>query len=395
MKTLVSFFSFVIAAISLSLNVAAQTKSVRESITADSITSIKVLGNSRVVWVHDTEPYIQVSWFTTDIEQPEKYGITIEGNELTFEDHLGRFYYELHLDSSTKVHVIVDGNSRFAWPNGKKTEISTRIENTSISGVFSEIKGLVDELMTTYDSVASSGGQSSDVSKAYVKNRDKKKRKYTFGDRTNLDFHWAFNNWGDQPYNGLMKMDGPYNLRTSFSSYQLSENYAVIMTDHFKLNIGIGYESDVYKFTDNYVSMDATTGALATQNQAGVDAVSGLSGSNLGDWSSRFVTRYVTLPVEFEYRDKSALRSWRIKLGVVPGLSFNSSHTGLKHELEKRGRNYQDVQEGVSKFVNPYKLDVRFTVKWNWLGFFIQLPTMPVFIDTDTKVYPIKLGFMI
>lgn len=394
MKTLVSFFSLVIAAISLSLNVAAQTKSVRESITADSITSIKVLGNSRVVWVHDTEPYVQVSWFTTDIEQPEKYGITIEGNELTFEDHLGRFYYELHLDSSTKVHVIVDGNSRFAWPNGKKTEISSRMENTSISGVFSELKGLVDELMTTYDSVASSGGQSSDMSKAFV-NSPRSKRKYTFADRTNLDFHWAFNNWGDQPYNGLMKMDGPYNLRTSFSSYQLSENYAVIMTDHFKLNIGIGYESDVYKFTDNYVSMDATTGALTTQNQAGVDAVSGITGSNLGDWSSRFVTRYVTLPVEFEYRDKSALRSWRIKLGVVPGLSFNSSHTGLKHELEKRGRNYQDVQEGVSKFVNPYKLDVRFTVKWNWLGFFIQLPTMPVFIDTDTKVYPIKLGFMI
>lgn len=393
MKTLVSFFSFVIAAISLSLNVAAQTKSVRESITADSITSIKVLGNSRVVWVHDTEPYIQVSWFTTDIEQPEKYGITIEGNELTFEDYLGRFYYELHLDSSTKVHVIVDGNSRFAWPNGKKTEISTRMENTSISGVFSELKGLVDELVTTYDSVAKSGN-SNKAGEAFV-NSPRSKRKYTFADRTNLDFHWAFNNWGDQPYNGLMKMDGPYNLRTSFSSYQLSENYAVIMTDHFKLNIGIGYESDVYKFTDNYVSMDASTGALATQDQAGVDAVSGITGSNLGDWSSRFVTRYVTLPVEFEYRDKSALRSWRIKLGVVPGLSFNSSHTGLKHELEKRGRNYQDVQEGVSKFVNPYKLDVRFTVKWNWLGFFIQLPTMPVFIDTDTKVYPIKLGFMI
>ncbi len=393
MKTLVSFFSLVFAAISLSLNVAAQTKSVRESITADSITSIKVLGNSRVVWVHDTEPYVQVSWFTTDIEQPEKYGITIEGNELTFEDHLGRFYYELHLDSSTKVNVTVDGNSRFAWPNGKKTEISTRMENTSISGVFSELKGLVDELMTTYDSVASSGN-SSKAGEAFV-NSPRSKRKYTFADRTNLDFHWAFNNWGDQPYNGLMKMDGPYNLRTSFSSYQLSENYAVIMTDHFKLNIGIGYESDVYKFTDNYVSMDASTGALSTQDQAGVDAVSGITGSNLGDWSSRFVTRYVTLPVEFEYRDKSALRSWRIKLGVVPGLSFNSSHTGLKHELEKRGRNYQDVQEGVSKFVNPYKLDVRFTVKWNWLGFFIQLPTMPVFIDTDTKVYPIKLGFMI
>lgn len=392
MKRLASFFSLLLALTSV-CSAVAQTKSARESITSDSITSIKVLGNSRVVWVHDTEPYVQVSWFTSDIETPESFGISIKGSELTFEDHLGRFYYELHLDSSTKVNVTVDGNSRFAWPNGKKTEISTRMENTSISGVFSELKGLVDELVTTYDSVANSGN-SNKAGEAFV-NSPRKKRKYSVADRTNFDFHWAFTNWGDQWYNGLMKMDGPYNLHTSFSSFQLSENYAVVMTKHTKLSIGIGYESDVYKFTDNYVSMDATTGAFVSQDQAGVNAVSGVSGSNLGDWSSRFVTRFVTLPIEFEYRDKGILKSFRLAVGIVPGLSFSSRHTGLKHELEQRGRNYQDAQENVSKFVNPYKLDLRLTFKRKSFGVFLQVPTLPVFIDTDTKVYPIKLGFML
>jgi hypothetical protein len=392
MKRLASITSLLLA-LAVTFGAAAQTQSVRESIDSDSITSIKVLGNSRVVWVHDTEPYIQVSWFTSDIEKPESYGISIKGSELTFEDHLGRFYYELHLDSSTKVSVTVDGNSRFAWPNGKKTEISSRIENTSISGVFSELKGLVDELVTTYDSVANSGN-SNKAGEAFV-NSPRKKRKYSIADRTNFDFHWAFTNWGDQPYNGLMKMDGPYNLRTSFSSYQLSENYAVVMTNHIKLSIGIGYESDVYKFTDNYITMDATTGAFVSQNQAGVDAVSGVAGSNLGDWSSRFVTRYVTLPLEFEYRDKGILKSFRLAVGIVPGLSFSSRHTGLKHELEQRGRNYQDAQENVSKFVNPYKLDLRLTFKRKSFGVFLQVPTLPVFVETGQKVYPIKLGFML
>ena len=130
-------------------------------------------------------------------------------------------------------------------------------------------------------------------------------------------------------------------------------------------------------------------------HQAGVDAVSNVAGSNLGNWSTRLVTRYVTMPIEFEYRDKGVLRNFRISLGVIPGLSFSSKNTGLKHELEQRGRNYQDSQSGVSRFINPYKLDVRLTFKRKGLGMFLQVPTLPVFIDTATKVYPIKIGFML
>ena len=291
---------------------------------------------------------MQISYDQQQIDPQGKYNVSVEGNTLTFNDGTGKLNYELHLDSNN-VEITLNGSEvEVTFPNGVRQTVNSTAEST-FSSIANEFKGLIDELVYVFDSVSSAANAKSKSSTNIKNNDSKKRRKYSVAERTNFDFHWGFNNWGDQWYNGLMKMEGAYNLRTSFSSYQLSENYAVVMTNHIKLSLGIGYESDVYKFTNNYVTMDATTGALAAQDQAGVDAVSGLAGTNLGDWSSRFVTRYVTMPIEFEYRDKGVLKSFRLALGVIPGLSFSSSHTGLKHELERRGRNYQEVDEGVSK----------------------------------------------
>ncbi len=394
MKTRSSILGLALT-LAVSVSCWAQTKTVRQNIPCNGITRIEALGKTHLVWIHDKDCYIQVSYDTLQVKPNSGYGIVgvVGDSVLTINDETGKFNYELHLDSNN-VAITLDGTDvEVTFPNGvRQTEYS--VMESTFASIASEFKGLIDELAFVFDSVSNAANSKSKGSGNDDSN-GRKRRKYSIADRTNFDFHWAFNNWGDQWYNGLMKMEGPYNLHTTFSSYQLSENYAVVMTPHIKLSIGIGYESDVYKFNDNYVSMNTTTGALETQDQAGVDAVSGLSGTNLGDWSTRFVTRYVTLPVEFEYRDMGVLRNFRISLGVIPGLSFSSSHTGLKHELEKRGRNYQDVQDGVSKFVNPYKLDVRLTFKRKGFGMFLQVPTLPVFIDTGTKVYPIKIGFMI
>lgn len=392
MKTRITFISFVLM-LSTTVSIWAQTKTVRENIPCNSITSIRALGKTHLVWIHDTECYVQISYDQKQIDPQGKYNVSVEGNTLTFNDGTGKLNYELHLDSNN-VEITLNGSEvEVTFPNGVRHTVNSIVEST-FSSIANEFKGLIDELVYVFDSVSIAANSKSNSIDNNSSN-GKKKRKYSVSDRTNFDFHWGFNNWGDKWYNGLMKMDGPYNLRTSFSSYQLSENYAVVMTPHTKLSIGIGYESDVYKFTDNYVSMNTATGALETQDQAGVDAISNVSGSNLGDWSTRLVTRYVTLPIEFEYRDKGVLRNFRISLGVIPGLSFSSKNTGLKHELEQRGRNYQDAQNGVNRFINPYKCDVRLTFKRKGFGMFLQVPTMPVFIDTDTKVYPIKLGFML
>ena len=392
MKTRISLISFALL-MAASLGSWAQTKTVRENIPCNSITNIKAAGKTHLVWIHDKECYVQISYDQQQIDPKGEYYVSVDNNTLTFNDGTGKLNYELHL-ASNNVEITLDGSEvEVTFPNGVRHTVNSIVES-SFTSIGNELKGLIDELVYVFDSVSNATSAKSNSS-PNVNNDGKKRRKYSVADRTNFDFHWGFNNWGDQWYNGLMKMEGPYNLRTSFSSYQLSENYAIVMTPHTKLSIGIGYESDVYKFTDNYVSMDVTNGALMTQDQAGVDAVSNVTGSNLGNWSTRLVTRYVTMPIEFEYRDKGVLRNFRISLGVIPGLSFSSKNTGLKHELEQRGRNYQDSQSGVSRFINPYKLDVRLTFKRKGLGMFLQVPTLPVFIDTATKVYPIKIGFML
>lgn len=392
MKTRISLISFALL-MAASLGSWAQTKTVRENIPCNSITNIQALGKTHLVWIHDKECYVQISYDQQQIDPKGEYYVSVDNNTLTFNDGTGKLNYELHLDSNN-VEITLDGSEvEVTFPNGVRHTVNSIVES-SFTSIGNELKGLIDELVYVFDSVSNATSAKSNSS-PNVNNNGKKRRKYSVADRTNFDFHWGFNNWGDQWYNGLMKMEGPYNLRTSFSSYQLSENYAIVMTPHTKLSIGIGYESDVYKFTDNYVSMDVTNGALMTQDQAGVDAVCNVAGSNLGNWSTRLVTRYVTMPIEFEYRDKGVLRNFRISLGVIPGLSFSSKNTGLKHELEQRGRNYQDSQSGVSRFINPYKLDVRLTFKRKGLGMFLQVPTLPVFIDTATKVYPIKIGFML
>ncbi len=336
MKTRISLISFALL-MAASLGSWAQTKTVRENIPCNSITNIKAAGKTHLVWIHDTECYVQISYDQQQIDPKGEYYVSVDNNTLTFNDGTGKLNYELHLDSNN-VEITLDGSEvEVTFPNGVRHTVNSIVES-SFTSIGNELKGLIDELVYVFDSVSNATSAKSNSS-PNVNNDGKKRRKYSVADRTNFDFHWGFNN--------------------------------------------------------NYVSMDVTNGALMTQDQNGVNAVSNVTGSNLGNWSTRLVTRYVTMPIEFEYRDKGVLRNFRISLGVIPGLSFSSKNTGLKHELEQRGRNYQDSQSGVSRFINPYKLDVRLTFKRKGLGMFLQVPTLPVFIDTATKVYPIKIGFML
>ncbi len=384
MKKIVTFFTAALLLMS-SMPASSQTQKMRQNF-GNSVSILDFQGRANITVIYDSANYVEVS-FNPNYANPERdKNIFIAYNRLTIYDTVGENVYAVHVRQNQISTTHEDKSCNITYPDGEK---GFRFAGEgSVQSFAEELKSIIDEFANTYDSISRTASTRSKVS------THSKKRKYSISERTNFDFHWAFTNWGDQWYNGLMKMDGPYNLRTSFSSYQLSESFAIVMTEHTKISLGIGYESDVYKFTDNYVSMD-NTGAFVTQDQAGVDAISGVAGSSLGDWSTRFVTRYITMPVEFEYRDRGILKSFKLAIGVIPGLSFSSSHTGLKHELERRGRNYQDVQDGVSQFVNPYKLDVRLTFKLKALGFFVQVPTLPVFIDTDTKVYPIKIGFML
>lgn len=220
--------------------------------------------------------------------------------------------------------------------------------------------------------------------------------RYSFEDRAGTAFLWGFNNWGNNWYNGLGKMDGAYELRTSFSSWQLEFTYAVIMTRHFYLDLGFGYESDIYKFTtplvdidNNGIFQDRMTTYLNNNynNQIANNQV--FQNTNLNDWSSRFVTRYFSIPIDFVFRFNN---EFKIGFSAIPALGFSSCHTGLKHEIDNRYLEHLDI-ENVSKFITPYKLDLRFSMRFGHFGFFAQVSTISLFKDKD--VYPFKIGFII
>lgn len=208
-------------------------------------------------------------------------------------------------------------------------------------------------------------------------------KKEAYGNPCQFDFLWGFNNWGGSPFTGLMGMsDAGYSLRTSFSSYQLEGYYNLILTRHFNFGLGLGYESDIYKFSNDYVDYRADAFTAIDTLAAG------------GYYSTRFVTRYVQLPVHIGWRVKeSSHEGFRIELAAIPALGWCGKHTGLKHEFHQDGTNPQD-QRNLTDAVNPFKLDVRLKLKFVGIGVFLQVATMPLFLD-GTKIYPIKLGFFI
>lgn len=198
-------------------------------------------------------------------------------------------------------------------------------------------------------------------------------------DRTFFRFHLGFNNWGSSPFNGLQGMSDPaYDLRTTPSSYQLSFGYNLLNTSHLEVGVGIGYESDVYKFTNPYV-------------------VEGLSGSPLMNapttdlkMSTKLCTRYVTLPIGVAWRTDSK-GGFGVRLSAIPGLSYSGSHTGLKN----KGANGMDRND-LKGVLNPYKLDMRVDIMFSGIGLFLQVATMPVFLESgDPDAFPIKFGFVL
>ena len=201
-----------------------------------------------------------------------------------------------------------------------------------------------------------------------------------------LSFAWAFNNWGDAPLSGLNGMSDPYSLGTTFSSYQLALIATPLNYEHWTLGIGVGYESDIYRFVgDTYMSIGET----------GKPEVSTFYHKELGNarWASRLVARYVTMPVSVMWKPT---RKFGIALAAIPGLNYTSSNTGLKH----KGKSYTDNAkmtdvEDASRIMNPYKLDARLTLVFANIGVFMQVPTMPVLKNMDREVYPIKFGFIL
>lgn len=213
-------------------------------------------------------------------------------------------------------------------------------------------------------------------------------------------FLWGFHNWGNNMFNGLTGADGAYDLRTSFSSYQLELMANILFSKNWQLGVGVGYESDCYKFRHGYVAYDQMPDPMLQLGNSGmITAREGLTG-NLADpnvWSTRLVARYINFPIRLGWN--SGRGNIHIGFSVIPGFNYDSKHTGLKHRVEIDGYKYQNTDHNAENLLAAFKCDLRLDIRKGLFGIFVQIPTLPVNAPNASvaggQLYPFKIGFFI
>ena len=205
------------------------------------------------------------------------------------------------------------------------------------------------------------------------------------------DFSWGFNNWSGAAFNPFKEAPQGYELNTTFSSYQLGVGYHFNIYRHkLFLDLGLGYESDVYKFQE----LKSTTRGTLALSGGGATIASATEfndvalGYRFYNYDLSLVTRYVTLPITLKYRK----RGFTASLSVIPGINYSSPNTGYKYKMiyyDSRPA-YKNI---VSGDLNTFKCDVRLSVGlWNFVKVFFQASTVPLLDDSNNKLYPFKFG---
>lgn len=407
------------------------------------ITRLQVKGTSSVVLIYDSTNYIDVVYNPEMSEPVEDGSVTIKGTTLTIDDKTGEAVYKVHLkeadlqliNQDRKANIIYSdfenpGDSTYsdysAYDQISTANLATQQALESARQALKEsreqLKQAREQLKTVnageivtdtffvgvedsdfFDNdiievvVDEEGADATDFHTSRRGSRTIHANYYDWDERLSAALLGGFVNWGDQWYNGLSKLDGDYNLKTSFSSWQIDVQYAVVMTRHFNLSLGVGYESDVFRFTTPFVEC-SPAGIFydaVKQDYAGYDNFilqnTAFDGTREDDWSSKLVTRYISIPAGIGFRSND----FHIEFTALPALAINTRHTGLKQVLDSRNVDARKVED-ISKHLSPYKLDLRAEVRYQWFGIYAQVATMSLFDGTSVPdIYPFKLGFLL
>ena len=193
-----------------------------------------------------------------------------------------------------------------------------------------------------------------------------------------LNFAWGFHNWGSEPLGGFSGVDGPASVRTSFNHIHLSVDVPLVGTRHTGLYLGLGLEWDRYKFTTPEVFFDPATSTFSDGTEQ--------------DCSSRLLTRYVVVPLTLRI---DLWHDWHLSLAALPGIHWSGSHTGLRREYETSDREELQKDQSINQHINPYKLDLRATLTYEWFGLYLQVPTRSTMKSPMQDLYPIRFGVML
>lgn len=206
----------------------------------------------------------------------------------------------------------------------------------------------------------------------------------SFQDRVGFRFAWGFNNWGEGLFGNYGKMPGGYSIRTSFSSYQLELAYYPVREKHWCFGVGLGYESDIYRFNNKHVVIGGPDGL-------GYRTFEVPYANPCLDGKTRLVTRYVNVPLTVKWSPEG---NFVMGFTLLPGINYTGKNTGMKYEQESEGERYY-VQSSEASVMSMFKCDARLTLGWRCLQIFGQVTTTSITTGMDRKCYPIKFGFVV
>ena len=220
--------------------------------------------------------------------------------------------------------------------------------------------------------------------------------------KTQFAFLMGWDGLGSSMFGGMQSDEkNAYSTKPWFNSWQLELVYNFYRGNGVKIFAGIGYQSDVYKMSHDFVRLDENyvpdpiRNPTVTQTTMVVDDLhtyrTALGITNYDGWESRICARYINIPIGIEYAFSD---DFGIGLTAVPGFNLSTKNTGLKYK--KNGDNQSDYRQTLDGHINPFKCDVRLNINLSLVSVFAQVSPMPLFKDTDSdEVYPMRFGFMI
>ena len=204
----------------------------------------------------------------------------------------------------------------------------------------------------------------------------------------------GWSNWGDGELKGYGGIDpavggGAYSLKWKFHLAGYELGYAFVMHEHWSLGVGIGFRFDHYYFNAPYVYYHSTNGMQGFRQR---------DVANRGGWQSQVNNINMVFPIQFNLFAKPSHTGLFCQVELLPGLSMPSL-TEQTYKSYENGIN-TTTETSTATWKNYFfTCDLRLSLNWGILGFYIESSLLPMFSHMDTgngqhiNLYPVHIGF--
>lgn len=204
----------------------------------------------------------------------------------------------------------------------------------------------------------------------------------------------GWSNWGEGVLKGYGGIDpavgsGAYSLKWKFHLAGYELGYAFVMHEHWSLGVGIGFRFDHYYFNAPYVYYHSTNGMQGFRQR---------DVANRGGWQSQVNNTNMVFPIQFNLFAKPSHTGLFCQVELLPGLSIPSL-TEQTYKSYENGIN-TTTETSTATWKNYFfTCDLRLSLNWGILGFYIESSLLPMFSHMDTgngqriNLYPVHIGF--